>query len=73
MIIKVINNNTLILDDFKFKCCVGKYGITKNKQDSIVKTFFFIVSFALGGVAMDLQIPKRVLLSQAVSHKEIKK
>ena len=38
MIIKVINNNTLILDDFKFKCCVGKYGITKNKQEGDKKT-----------------------------------
>jgi L,D-peptidoglycan transpeptidase YkuD (ErfK/YbiS/YcfS/YnhG family) len=38
MIIKVINNNTLILDDFEFKCCVGKYGITKNKQEGDKKT-----------------------------------
>ena len=38
MIIKVINNNTLILDDFKFKCCVGKYGITKNKHEGDKKT-----------------------------------
>ena len=32
MIIKVINN-TLILDDFKFKCCVGKSGVTKHKVE----------------------------------------
>ena len=38
MVIKVINNNTLILDDFKFKCCVGKYGVTKNKQEGDKKT-----------------------------------
>ena len=38
MIIKVINNNTLILDDFEFKCCVGKYGITKNKKEGDKKT-----------------------------------
>ena len=37
MIIKVINN-TLILDDFKFKCCVGKYGITKHKIEGDKKT-----------------------------------
>jgi L,D-peptidoglycan transpeptidase YkuD (ErfK/YbiS/YcfS/YnhG family) len=38
MLIKVINNNTLILDNFKFKCCVGKYGITKNKREGDKKT-----------------------------------
>ena len=38
MIIKVINNNTLILGDFKFKCCVGKSGITKYKTEGDKKT-----------------------------------
>ena len=37
MIIKVINN-TLILDDFKFKCCVGKSGVTKHKVEGDKKT-----------------------------------
>lgn len=37
MLIKVINN-TLIFDDFKFKCCVGKNGITKNKKEGDKKT-----------------------------------
>ena len=38
MIITVKNNDTLILDDFKFKCCVGKYGITKHKVEGDKKT-----------------------------------
>ena len=38
MIIKIKNQNTLILDDFEFKCCVGKYGITKNKKEGDKKT-----------------------------------
>ena len=33
MVIKVKNNNTLILDDFKFKCCIGKNGININKKE----------------------------------------
>ena len=31
MIIKLKNKDTLIIDDFKFKCCVGKKGIKINK------------------------------------------
>ena len=38
MIITVKNKNTLILDNFKFKCCVGKYGITKHKIEGDKKT-----------------------------------
>ena len=38
MVIKVKNNNTLILDDFKFKCCVGKHGTTKHKIEGDEKT-----------------------------------
>ena len=33
MIIHVKNKNTLIIDDFKFKCCVGKNGLTANKKE----------------------------------------
>ena len=33
-----VKKNTLILDDFKFKCCVGKYGITKHKIEGDKKT-----------------------------------
>ena len=29
MNIAIKNKNTLILDDFKFKCCVGKYSFKK--------------------------------------------
>ena len=38
MIITIKNKNTLILDDFKFKCCVGKHGVTKHKIEGDKKT-----------------------------------
>lgn len=31
MIIHVKNKNTLIIDDFKLKCCIGKNGLNSNK------------------------------------------
>ena len=31
MIIKLKNKDTLIVDDFKLKCCIGKEGLKKNK------------------------------------------
>ena len=31
MIIKLKNKDTLIIDNFKLKCCVGKGGLKKNK------------------------------------------
>ena len=33
MIIHVKNKNTLIIDDFKLKCCVGKKGLSSNKKE----------------------------------------
>jgi len=38
MIIKIKNKDTLILDDFKFKCCVGKKGFTNHKKEGDKKT-----------------------------------
>ncbi|MDA7583076.1 L,D-transpeptidase family protein [Candidatus Pelagibacter sp.] len=38
MIIHVKNKNTLIIDDFKFRCCVGKNGIRFNKKESDFST-----------------------------------
>ena len=38
MNIIVKNKNTLILDDFEFKCCIGKYGFTKKKIEVDKKT-----------------------------------
>jgi|TARA_B110000027_G_C16040550_1_gene265177 L,D-peptidoglycan transpeptidase YkuD (ErfK/YbiS/YcfS/YnhG family) len=38
MIIHVKNKNTLIIDDFKFKCCVGKNGIRLNKKEGDFST-----------------------------------
>ena len=33
MIIHVKNKNTLIIDDFILKCCVGKNGLKSNKKE----------------------------------------
>ena len=38
MTIYVKNKDTLIYDDFVFKCCVGKYGFTNNKLEGDKKT-----------------------------------
>lgn len=38
MIVKIIDKNTLIFGSFKFKCCVGKSGFTKNKKEGDKKT-----------------------------------
>ena len=33
MIIHVKNKNTLIIDDFQLKCCIGKNGLKSNKKE----------------------------------------
>jgi L,D-peptidoglycan transpeptidase YkuD (ErfK/YbiS/YcfS/YnhG family) len=38
MIIHVPNKNTLIIDDFKFRCCVGKKGLNFNKKEGDFST-----------------------------------
>ena len=38
MIIHVPNKNTLIIDDFKFRCCIGKGGINSNKKEGDYST-----------------------------------
>mgnify|MGYP001406462879 CR=1 FL=1 len=38
MTIIVKNKETLVLEDFKFKCCVGKNGISKLKREGDKKT-----------------------------------
>ena len=38
MIITLKNKHTLHIDDFKFKCCIGKKGVTKNKKEGDKKT-----------------------------------
>ena len=37
MTIIIKNKETLLIDDFKFKCSVGKLGFTKNKREEIIK------------------------------------
>ena len=38
MLITLKNKDTLICDDFKFKCCVGKKGLTSQKKEGDKKT-----------------------------------
>ena len=38
MIIHIKNKDTLIVKDFKLKCCIGKKGFTKNKVEGDLKT-----------------------------------
>ena len=38
MIIHVPNKNTLIIDDFKLRCCIGKKGLNFNKKEGDCST-----------------------------------
>ena len=38
MSIFIKNKETLIFDEFVFKCCIGKKGFTKNKVEGDLKT-----------------------------------
>ena len=38
MTIFVKNKHTLQIDEFKFKCCIGKKGSTNNKKEGDKKT-----------------------------------
>ena len=38
MIIHVRNKNTLIIDDFKLKCCIGRNGLKSNKKEGDYST-----------------------------------
>ena len=38
MIIHVKNKNTLIIEDFNLKCCIGRNGITSNKKEGDFST-----------------------------------
>ena len=38
MTILIKNKHTLMIDDFKFKCCIGKKGLTNNKIEGDKKT-----------------------------------
>jgi L,D-peptidoglycan transpeptidase YkuD (ErfK/YbiS/YcfS/YnhG family) len=38
MIIHVNNKNTLIIDDFNLKCCIGKNGLNYNKKEGDYST-----------------------------------
>ena len=38
MIIHIPNKNTLIIDDFKLRCCIGKKGLKYNKKEGDYST-----------------------------------
>ena len=38
MTILIKNKHTLQIDQFKFRCCIGKRGLTKNKKEGDKKT-----------------------------------
>ena len=38
MIIHVKNKNTLIINDFELKCCIGKNGLNSNKIESWIES-----------------------------------
>ena len=38
MTILVKNKHTLQIDEFQFRCCIGKKGLTKNKKEGDKKT-----------------------------------
>jgi L,D-peptidoglycan transpeptidase YkuD (ErfK/YbiS/YcfS/YnhG family) len=38
MTILIKNKHTLQIDEFKFRCCIGKGGVTKNKKEGDKKT-----------------------------------
>ena len=38
MTITLKNKDTLIIDDFKLKCCLGKGGLKKNKMEGDYST-----------------------------------
>ena len=38
MIIYLKNKHTLLIDDFHFKCCIGKNGLSKKKMEGDKKT-----------------------------------
>ena len=48
MTIIIKNKETLLIDDFKFKCSVGKRGFSKNKKEGDLKTPIGI--FELGDI-----------------------
>jgi len=69
MLITVKNKDTLVIDDFKFKCCIGKSGLTKNKVEGDKKTPIGI--YKLGKVyyrADRVKKPSTKLTSKVIEH-----
>ena len=68
MIIHVPNKNTLIIDDFKLKCCIGKKGLKSNKKEgdhSTPKGLFYLRKLYFRKDRVD--IPKCIINKKAIN------
>ena len=61
MLIQLKNKDTLIVDEFKFKCCIGKNGINKQKIEGDKSTPVGIFSIKIRGFSDDIPIPPIVV------------
>ena len=67
MIIYLKNKDTLIVDEFKLKCCIGKKGIAKNKFEGDFRTP--LGKFKIGNLYWRpdrVQLPNTKLLSKKI-------
>ena len=68
MIIKLKNKDTLIIDNFKLKCCVGKGGLKKNKIEGDGATPKG--KFSLGKLLINIDTKKSIHMRGPVSNIE---
>ena len=68
MIIHVLNKNTLIIDDFRLRCCVGKKAVNLNKKEGDQSTPKGIFNFKKLYFRKDrVGIPKCKLNKKAIT------
>ena len=69
MIIELKNKNTLIFNGFKFKCCIGKSGLSRHKKEGDFKTP--IGTFKLG--TLYFRSDRNLIYNTKLKSKKIKK
>ena len=70
MLIRLKNKETLIIDDFKLKCCIGKNGLKKNKVEGDKSTPKGIFSLGKIYYRSDRVIkPKKTFLIKKITKK----